>query len=166
MTSRSSDSGRGDAGFTLIELVVVIIIGILWAIAISTFLKQREKAWDKAASSDLRNNVVKMDEHAGDSSSGELPTPTVTAGDYAFKTQSRHNATVVEAAGLTGFRLGRLHRDLPGQRRALRQPHRHGVAHGRRRHRLLVPARPPRRSCTARSGPTRAEPMKNLCVDR
>jgi type IV pilus assembly protein PilA len=55
--------GRGEDGFTLIELmVVVLIIAILIAIAIPTFLGARQRAQDKQAQSNLRNALVTEDE--------------------------------------------------------------------------------------------------------
>ena len=48
-----------EEGFTLIELmVVVLIIAILLAIAIPTFLGARERAQDRAAQSNLRNALT------------------------------------------------------------------------------------------------------------
>lgn len=49
---------RNDDGFTLVELmVVVLIIAILIAVAIPTFLGARARAQDRAVQSNLRNSL-------------------------------------------------------------------------------------------------------------
>lgn len=59
MIQRIKDRLNRDEGFTLIELmVVVLIIAILIAIAIPTFLGARTRAQDRAAQSSLRNTVT------------------------------------------------------------------------------------------------------------
>ena len=62
MLSRMRKRMKGEKGFTLIELlVVIIIIAILAAIAIPTFLGQRQKAQDAAAKSLVRNAMTAIE---------------------------------------------------------------------------------------------------------
>lgn len=56
---RERQQGNKDEGFTLIELmVVVLIIAILVAIAIPTFVGVRNRANDRAAQSNIRNALA------------------------------------------------------------------------------------------------------------
>jgi type IV pilus assembly protein PilA len=62
MFSRINKRMKSQKGFTLIELlVVIIIIAILAAIAIPTFLGQRNKAHDAAAKSLVRNAMTAVE---------------------------------------------------------------------------------------------------------
>jgi type IV pilus assembly protein PilA len=58
---------KGEKGFTLIELLIVVaIIGILAAIAIPQFSAYRQKAYNSAAQSDLKNLKTGMEAYMAD----------------------------------------------------------------------------------------------------
>ena len=58
---------KSQKGFTLIELLIVVaIIGILAAIAIPQFAAYRQKAYNSAATSDLKNLKTGMEAYQAD----------------------------------------------------------------------------------------------------
>ena len=53
--------GRSEHGFTLLELLVVmIVLGLLAAIAVPIFLQQRARAFDRATASDVRHVATEL----------------------------------------------------------------------------------------------------------
>ena len=79
-------------GFSLIELlIVVVIIGILAAIAIPKFASTKEKAYLASMKSDLRNGATAQEGYFADntvylsgvaSNLAGVPTPLVAMGNY------------------------------------------------------------------------------------
>jgi type IV pilus assembly protein PilA len=94
-----------EAGFSLIELlVVIIIIGILAGIAIPVFLNQRHKGYDAQTKSDLINMAIAEETYLTEnpnSYSSSVPT-LLTLG---FKESANTNSPSASAHSSTSYCL-------------------------------------------------------------
>jgi type IV pilus assembly protein PilA len=99
MTKRISAAGRAEEGFTVIELlVVVLIIGILAAVALPAFLNQKNKAIDASAKELAHSAQIAAETYATDHS-----------GSYAGLTAanlSQYDSTIQTASGSGPYVVG------------------------------------------------------------
>jgi prepilin-type N-terminal cleavage/methylation domain-containing protein len=102
-------------GFTLIELlIVVVIIGILAAIAIPQFASTKEKAYDASAKTDVRNMMAAQEGHFsnnntywGGSVSAATDGGTADMGGDTFRASP--NVAITATSATNGYQIEASH---------------------------------------------------------
>ena len=107
---------KGEKGFTLIELlVVIVIIGILAAIAIPSFLNQRQKGWVSQAKADLKNAAIAAESYAVDHNGSYVDLDEADLGTNGFRSTTGVTIDVTAADG-AGFTVTATHGSLPADK--------------------------------------------------
>jgi type IV pilus assembly protein PilA len=103
-----SHKGSADEGFSMVELLVVIaILGILSAIALPTFLHQKDKGYRAMVESDLRMAAATQEVYAA----GHAGRYTTSLDDLSTEGFRSSNGVVISVrrAGADGFCLAAEH---------------------------------------------------------
>jgi len=104
MVQKFRERSNGESGFTLVELLVVmLILGLLAAIAIPSFFNQRDKAKDADAKASVRTAQTAMETYATDNDGSYLNATTARLQTIEPTLSDAPNPVVVNSAGAKDY---------------------------------------------------------------